>query len=172
MPPKYFELNGAKLKLEYYKLYYWCDKNSRGKLKKPYWREKKINSTNTGGYLITGINNQLFAFHRIVYYAYNQDWNITFSFDNTIDHIDRNKSNNNIFNLRIANSREQSLNRDFSTNAKGYYYNKRDKIYQSQICLNNKKISLGMYDTEQQASNKYQKVKLFINVLKNVVYKQ
>jgi hypothetical protein len=169
MPPKYFELNGLKLKLEFYKLYYWCDIMGNRKLKKPYWKEKKITKNN--GYLLTSINYKKYYFHRIIYYAYNPKWDINFINDNTIDHIDRNKLNNNIFNLRVATRKEQADNRDYCISAKGYTYNKRDKRYQTQIRLNNKEIHLGCYDTEQEAYNKYKKVKLFINVLKNVIYK-
>jgi hypothetical protein len=170
MAAKYFEINGVKLKLEFYKLYYWCEKMGNRKLKNPRWKEKKL--TKTHGYLITIINYERFSFHRIVYYAYNQDWDITFNYNNTIDHIDRNPLNNNIFNLRIANNREQILNRDITINAKGYYYNKKRQTYYPEITLNNKKICLGYYKTEQEASNKYKKVKLFIKVLQYIYGKK
>jgi len=171
MAVKYFEINGVKLKLKFYKLYYWYDKNSQSKIKNPYWREKKIHKDKYG-YLRTTIKRPL-LFHRIVYYAYNQNWDFNDgSHHNSIDHIDRNPLNNNIFNLRKATLREQSLNRDITTNAKGYTYNKNcKKKYGSRICLNYKTIYLGRYNTEQEASNKHHKIKLFVKVLKDVIYK-
>jgi len=162
-----FEINGFKLKLDKYELYYWYDNNSRGKLKNPYWRKKIL--SNCKGYLHTAINNKYFQFHRLVYFAHNQNWDINNSSrNNSIDHIDRNPLNNNISNLRVVNHRENMINRDSVDNAKGYYYNKHAKKYQAYIRLNYKSINLGLYDTEIQASNKFQKVKLFIKVLKNI----
>ena len=162
-----FELNGVKLKLDKYELYYWCDKIGGREIKKPYWRKKKL--SNRCGYLQTGINNKNFSFHRIVYYAHNPDWDIyNSSYDNVLDHIDRNKSNNNISNLRVVNQRENVLNRDCVDNAKGYNYDKQNKKYRASITLNNKTIHLGLFDTEIGASKKSQKVKLFIRVLKNI----
>ena len=138
MAVKYFELNGVKLKLEFYKLYYWYDKNTNSrKLKKPYWREKKL-TKNKFGYLYATIDKKQYFFHRIVYYAYNQDWDIRFNRDNTIDHIDRNKSNNNIFNLRLATRLQQALNRSHVDDAKGYSYSKANRNYRAQIGLNKK----------------------------------
>ena len=163
-----FELENTKLKLDKYELYYWYDKNSVGKMKNPYWRKKILTKTRNG-YLRTAINNKRFQFHRIVYYAHNQDWDIyDSSRNNSIDHIDRDKLNNNISNLRVVNHRENKLNTDANDNAKGYYYHKRDKKYVAHIKLNNKKINIGLFDTEIEASNKFQKVRLFICVLKNI----
>jgi len=161
-----FEINNVKLKLVNYELYYWFDKKGGRQLKNPYWC-KKILTKKRDGYLQTAINNKRFSFHRIVYYAHNQDWDIyNSSMNNSIDHIDRDKLNNNISNLRVVNHRENSLNRDFIDNAKGYYYYKPNKKYKARIKLNNKDIYLGLFETELEASNKFQKVKLFIRVLK------
>jgi len=163
-----FELNDVKLKLDKYELYYWFDKTNRGKLKNPYWRKKILTKTRNG-YLQTKINNKRFLFHRIVYYAHNQDWDIyDGSSNNQIDHIDRNQLNNNISNLRVVNNRENILNRDCVDNQKGYSYDKKNKKYRAYIRLNYKLINLGCFDTEIQASNKYQKVRLFVKVLKNI----
>ena len=165
-----FELNGLKLKLDKYELYYWFDKCGGREIKNPYWCKKSLSNCN--GYLQTGINNKLFLFHRIVYYAHNQDWDIyDSSANNQIDHIDRDKLNNNISNLRVVNNRENSLNTDFIDNAKGYCYHKQTKKYMTRIFLNNKQIHLGLFDTEIEASIKYQKVKLFIRVLKCIYNK-
>jgi len=41
----------------------------------------------------------------------------------------------------------------------------------AQIGLNNKQINIGLFDTEIEASNKYQKVRLFIRVLKSIYNK-
>ena len=106
-----FEINGVKLKLDKYELYYWFYKTGRGKLKNPYWKKKKL--ANCDGYLTTSINNKMFRFNRIVYFAHNPDWDMyDISRNNSIDHIDRDKLNNNISNLRVVNNRENNLNKD------------------------------------------------------------
>jgi len=66
------------------------------------------------------------------------------------------------------NQIENNLNRDWVDNAKGYYYHKASKKYMTRINLYNKEIYLGIFETELEASNKFQKVKLFIRVLKSI----
>lgn len=83
--------------------------------------------------------------------------------DNIIDHIDRNKSNNKISNLRISTTQFNGFNR----NAKGYYWNKSEKKYKSQIIINGEFIHLGYFSTEEnarlaylEAKKKYHKITL------------
>jgi hypothetical protein len=66
-----------------------------------------------------------------------------------IDHIDQNKSNNNISNFRPATQQQNS----FNTNAKGYI--KRAKKWQAQIMLDGKKIHLGCFNTKEEAHQAY-----------------
>jgi len=162
-----FELNNLKLKFVNYELFYWYHKNRNSKMKNPYWRLKKLSLSR--GYLITRINKRNFLFSRIIYYAHNPDWDIyDCSPNNQIDHKDRNPLNNNISNLRVVNNQQNSLNRDVIEYAKGYYFHKQKQKYHAEITLNYKKIHLGLFDTEIAASNKYQKVRLFVKVLRNI----
>ena len=68
-----------------------------------------------------------------------------------IDHINRNRADNRICNLRNVPHQANLLNR----NAKGYTYHKHSKKYQAKIRLNNKVISLGYYDTPEEARKAY-----------------
>ena len=147
-----FEFHGIKLKLvDDLLIYCWYDHNSAGKLKNPYWKLKKM-SHDRKGYLTGKINKKNFKFHRVVYYSHNLTWNIYDSSpDNQIDHIDNNKLNNNINNLRVVNSRENILNTDRVRNAKGYCYHKKNNKYQAYIRINNKLKHLGYYETEDEA---------------------
>ena len=150
-----FELNGFKLKIvDNLLIYYWYDHNSAGKLKKPYWRLKKM-KPNRYGYLTTGINNKSYYFHRVVYKSHNPNWDMTYTPDNQIDHIDCNKLNNNINNLRVVNNRENKLNTDGVRNAKGYCFDKSRNKYVAYIYINNKHKHLGRFDTKDEAHNVY-----------------
>jgi len=165
------KVNGVKLKLVDGKdLYYWYDTCGGRKVKNPYWKLKKL-SMSGNGYLETRINGKNYRFHRIVFKAFHKWWNIEdYSPNNSIDHIDRNKLNNNINNLRVVNNRENTLNSHRCQYAKGYCYYKRDDNYRAQIHLNGKTIHMGSFKTPKEAFLKAQKVKKFVEVLK-IIYK-
>tara|TARA_B110000285_G_C14906469_1_gene505786 strand:+ start:306 stop:818 length:513 start_codon:yes stop_codon:yes gene_type:complete len=68
-----------------------------------------------------------------------------------IDHIDRNKSNNNVVNLRIVTKQQNA----FNTKSKGYFWDKSRNKWRTSICINNKQIHLGRYKTEAAARYAY-----------------
>lgn len=68
-----------------------------------------------------------------------------------IDHIDGNRSNNKISNLREVTHQQNCFNKK----TKGYYFNKDKNKYISQIMIDKKKIHLGLYETEQEARQAY-----------------
>jgi hypothetical protein len=75
-----------------------------------------------------------------------------------VDHIDSNKLNNNVVNLRIItnrenNSKERSIKSGLPV---GVVYNKENKKYRSLIEINKKRVHLGYFITPQEASNAYQ----------------
>lgn len=76
--------------------------------------------------------------------------------DKVVDHINRNKLDNRECNLRLANTADNSSNRDILPNTcsfKGVYRNK-DKFI-AQICINNKVRHLGRFSTPQEAAKVY-----------------
>ena len=95
--------------------------------------------------------------HRFVWYCYYKYLPLI------IDHIDRCKSNNIISNLREVNNSENGFNRA----DKGYYYNKNERKYKSQIMSNGKSIHLGYFDTEEEAREAYLKAKEVYHIIKN-----
>jgi hypothetical protein len=75
-----------------------------------------------------------------------------------VDHIDSNKLNNHIDNLRIVTQRENVTK---ETTAKsglptGVCRRKNSKKYQSHIIIDKKCVYLGLFETIEEASNAYQ----------------
>lgn len=90
-------------------------------------------------------------------------WYLKFKYLPTmIDHIDRCRSNNKLSNLRESNHIENGYNR----NDKGYYYNKSERKYKSQIMSNGKSIHLGYFETEEEAREAYLKAKEVYHIIK------
>jgi hypothetical protein len=107
---------------------------------------------------------KLFYVHRIVYKAYHPEWNIDDTCqDNCIDHIDRNRLNNHIDNLRVVTTQENC----FNTNAKGCHYNKHHKKWGAQISSNRKRKHIGYYETEAEAHQAYLEAKSIYHKIKN-----
>lgn len=73
-----------------------------------------------------------------------------------IDHKDRDPSNNRIDNLRDVTHQQNSYNRG----SKGYYFDKDRKKYRTGIYVNGKTIGRTYYNTEQEAIDGYNKLKL------------
>ena len=78
-----------------------------------------------------------------------------------IDHIDGNKSNNSISNLREACHIENMMNRKLpkhsTTGLKGASFNSRVKKFYSYITVNKKRIHLGYFDNAEDAAKAYDK---------------
>ena len=94
------------------------------------------------------INKKLYKYHRVIYKLHNPEWEIDNEpFKNQIDHIDRNKLNNNINNLRVVSNQQNS----FNTNCKGYRFRKKKNIYEVRIGFNNGESKSYSVKTEAEA---------------------
>lgn len=112
------------------------------------------------GYLIVGLTNKKKRYTKTVHQL------VAIGFLNhnpcgmklVVDHIDFNKQNNNINNLRIVNSRENSSHKEkqFTSKYTGVRWRNDRKKWTSQICINNVHIHLGYFKTEIEASIAYQ----------------
>jgi hypothetical protein len=78
-----------------------------------------------------------------------------------IDHIDRNKRNNKISNLRSVTSQQNNFNRI----CRGAFYNKLNKNWRAQIKTNGKTISLGSFKTEEEAIEAYLNAKELYHII-------
>ena len=77
-----------------------------------------------------------------------------------IDHIDENKANNNVKNLRWATSKDNHYNqgkyKNNTSGFKGVTFNKKDNKYISRIIINGKRTSLGYFESAEEASKAYE----------------
>ena len=75
-----------------------------------------------------------------------------------VDHIDNNKLNNNLENLQLITSRENSSKdrKGFTSKYTGVSWCKTGSKWRSSICINGVKKSLGSFINELEASNAYQ----------------
>jgi len=89
--------------------------------------------------------------HRIAWYLYYGELP-----ENQIDHIDGNRTNNKIDNLRDVTSQQNAMNR---TKAKGYSFCKRSNKFFAYIMIKGKGKSLGYHNTEAEAHNAYLEAK-------------
>jgi hypothetical protein len=103
------------------------------------------------GYRVIRINRKLYKAHRLIYIFHHGE----IPDGLYIDHIDRQRLNNSIENLRLVTRQENGFNRS----VKGYCFNKARNKFHAQINLNGKKIYLGLFETAKEARAAYLKAK-------------
>lgn len=117
-------------------------------------KNREIGNLSTRGYVVIEGNKDfqgvLNAHHYAYYCVYG---NVDFEM---LDHINRDKTDNRIINLRISNTQKNA----FNTNAKGYYFDKGSNKWRSHIQVDGKKKHLGRFDTEEEARIAYLEAKL------------
>jgi hypothetical protein len=74
-----------------------------------------------------------------------------------IDHIDGNRTNNAITNLRLVTPQENSCNKSIHRTGRlvGCYFQKASGKWMARARINGKRIYIGCFETEQQAHEKY-----------------
>jgi hypothetical protein len=111
---------------------------------------KKAGTVNTNGYLVITIDGKKHKAHRLAFFYENG------YMPKLIDHIDRNKLNNSIINLRDTtssiNQYNTSLQKNNSSGIKGVYFRKSKNKFIAQIKLDKKNIHLGYFDNIEEAS--------------------
>ena len=124
------------------------------------WKLVSNVNNHSKGYNMIRFNNKCILRHRIMCYCFKEldltDTKIQ------VDHINHDKLNNNIENLRLVTHQQNHFNR---SNVKGYYFNKREQKYRASIKINQKEIHLGYYNTEEEAREAYLRAKEVYHVI-------
>jgi len=124
---------------------YW--KVDRGTLKT---KDKEAGYCHRDGYRRVKINSHSYLSHRIIY---SLTHNVTLAPVLQVDHINRDKKDNSLENLRVVNHRENCYNRVRKNKVAGVYYDKRrpNRPWGAVIILENKKLHIGTYSTKEEA---------------------
>lgn len=123
-------------------------KVARGRIK----ADSEAGTLHSSGYLVVAINNKKHLLHRLVYLLHNG--HIPNRLE--IDHIDGNRMNNKIENLRAVT---KTVNQQNRRSAKGYTWIQRDSKWQVVISVDGKSKYIGRYNTEEEARKAYLKAK-------------
>lgn len=111
---------------------------------------KRAGRLNQHGYREIGIAQKLWQAHRIAWAMNHDEWPAE-----EIDHIDHDRSNNRLRNLRLVsrqeNRRNQSKARKNSSGFNGVSYSKRAKAWRAYVTFETRQIHLGFFPTKDLA---------------------
>jgi hypothetical protein len=115
---------------------------------------KAIGSSTKKGYLRTKFDQRSYFVHKLVWLYVYGEWP-----SGELDHINRNKADNRITNLRLATrSQNQSnigLTKGNSTGVKGVTWNKRAQKFQASVKASGKNHYLGLFERADDAGMAY-----------------
>lgn len=136
---------------------------SDGRLRRIKGGLKKHPSAKAGnGALQAWADGKVWYIHHLVW-IYHYDWPLPYH----IDHINRDRADNRVENLRAATKSQNAFNSkirsDNTSGFKGAYFDKCQagkKKWKARIQVNGKGISLGCFETVEEASKAYNKAVL------------
>ena len=111
-------------------------------------------NANSRGYVSMSVNGLRFYAHRLAWAMSNGEWPLL-----DIDHINGNKSDNRICNLRHATRSENMFNRGRQKNntsgMKGVTFCKCTGLWRAQMMVNRKSVKVGRFNSKEEASAAY-----------------
>jgi hypothetical protein len=109
---------------------------------------------NSKGYICITVNGKSYKAHRLAWFFHYGVWPV-----NQIDHIDQNKTNNRINNLReVTNSQNKQNAGKYKCNTsghKGVSFHKQHKKWAANIRVQRELLHLGYFPTPELASAAY-----------------
>ena len=109
---------------------------------------------NRGGYLRTVYEGVTYSVARLAWFLYYNEWP-----KNDLDHINGNRIDNSLKNLRLATRQQNMANKKYhknsSSNFKGVYWRKSIKKWVASISLNKERFYLGAFNDEIEAARAY-----------------
>jgi hypothetical protein len=107
---------------------------------------------NNVGYRVIRFRQSKFLCHRFAWFLVHQEIP-----ENDIDHINGNRSDNRILNLRKTTRRENLINKEHHRNGRlpGANFEKNRNKWRARCYVNKKLYSLGSFETELEAHHAY-----------------
>ena len=129
--------------------------HSDGSITKPFRSRTKrtFGGRHSYGYMRVKIGSKVIRLHRLIAQAFLPDF---FDFPQ-VDHIDGNKANNDISNLRMATSASnhqayKTKSKGCTSQYRGVSWNKRDKKWYASCMINFNPKHIGCFDNEHDAA--------------------
>jgi hypothetical protein len=104
-------------------------------------------SVNSNGYMQVQINKKMFKVHRLVWIMHNGDIDDELQ----VDHINRDRLDNCIDNLRLVTPQENS----FNSKSRGYSWVEAKKKYVAYITFSGTRKTIGAFDNAEEARKAY-----------------
>lgn len=115
--------------------------------------------TNVHGYLFVNLSKdnkkEVVYIHKAVFYSFNAYRKLKRDDDLVIDHIDGDKTNNRLENLRKITTRLNTSRAKTNKYGKGVHYFPHINKYGGEITIENTKYYLGTYTTPEEAAESY-----------------
>lgn len=119
-----------------------------------YCAGKPVGSVDDAGYRVMSICGRMFKAHRLAWLFVYGCWP-----SKLIDHINRDKSDNRICNLREACHSENNINTglrgDNTSGVRGVSWCSRTKRWMAQICVRKQYVFLGRFASKEEAAAAY-----------------